>query len=69
LPAAPRRYMGVVPMLLPAGAPVVRREYLIVVPRPMPATPLVVFLQVLDRCAQIVAAAPRRCRSRRKQLC
>ena len=39
MPAAPRRYLIVVPKPLPAAALVVRRRYLIVVPRPMPAAP------------------------------
>jgi hypothetical protein len=56
LPAAPRRYLSVMPRPLPAAAPAVRRGYLIVVPRPMPA-PLVFLFQVLDRGAQVVDAA------------
>jgi len=47
LPAAPRRYLGVVPRPLPAVAPVVRRGYLSVVPKPMPAAPLVDFRKFL----------------------
>ena len=47
LPAASRRFLGVMPRPLPAAAPVVRRGYFIVVPRPMPAAPLVVFRRYL----------------------
>jgi hypothetical protein len=47
LPAAPYRYLGVVPRPLSAAAPVVRRGYLIVMSWPMPAAPLVVFRRYL----------------------
>ena len=61
VPAAPRRYLIVVPRPLPAAALVVRRRYVIVVPRPLPATPLVVCRRILDRSAQAVARGAARC--------
>ena len=39
MPAAPRRYLIVVPRPFHAAALVVRRRYLVVLPRPIPAAP------------------------------
>jgi hypothetical protein len=57
MPAAPRRYLIVVPRPMPAVA----RRNLIVVPTPLPAAPLVVHHRYL-------VVAPGRC-PRRRLLC
>jgi hypothetical protein len=60
MPAAPRRYLILVPRPLPAAPLVVRRRYLNLVPRPLPAAPLVVRRRYLIVVHRLMPAATRR---------
>jgi hypothetical protein len=62
MPAAPSRYLIVVPKTFPAAPFVERRRYFIVAPRPLPAAPLVVCRRNFIVVPRPLPAGPRHCR-------